>query len=139
MTLRVGDDKLFLSIYKSDKLSEKEKAACMKEKAMPLRGVEIMKKVPKETPLKSSNDCSLGEAQWGRKLNSSKHLKVYQKKKKNPIVREVDVMNFVIEGIDKSTMVKQKKKKNKTSLLPKDPVSACFRKHEQKHVIHSPR
>ena len=49
LTLRVGDDKVCLNIYKSDKLPKKEKATCMKVKAMPLQGVENMKMVPKET------------------------------------------------------------------------------------------
>ena len=62
LTLRVRDDKVCLSIYKSDKLQEEEKATCMKEKAMPLQGVEIVQKVPKETPLKSLCDCSPSEA-----------------------------------------------------------------------------
>ena len=64
LTLRVRDDKVCLSIYKSDKLPKEEKETCMKEKATPLRGVEIMQKVPKETPLKSLSDCSPSEAQW---------------------------------------------------------------------------
>ena len=133
-TLRVGDDKVCLNIYKSDKLSEKEKATCMKVEAMPLKGVENMKKVPKETPLKSSSVCSLSEAQWGRKLNSSIHPKVHQNEI-TPIVREVDVMYFSIEGTRKSTILT---KKHKTSLIPKNPISSCFGKHEQKPIIHSP-
>ena len=43
LTLKVRDDKVCLSIYKSDKLLEEKKATCMKEEATPLRGVEIMK------------------------------------------------------------------------------------------------
>ena len=61
-TLLVRDDKVCLSIYKSDKLPEKEKAVCMKVEAMTLREADNMKKAPKETPLKSSSDYSLGEA-----------------------------------------------------------------------------
>ena len=62
----------------------------------------------------------------GRKLNSSIHPKVYQNEK--PIVREVDVMHFTVEGIDKPTIVKQKKKKHLTSLISKDSISAYLEK-----------
>ena len=62
LTLRVRGEKVCLSIYKSDKLPKEEKATCMKEEATPLRGVEIMQKVPKESPLKILSDCSSGES-----------------------------------------------------------------------------
>ena len=127
LTLRAGDDKVCLSIYKSDKLLKKEKVVCMKVEAMTLREVENMKKALKQTPLKSSSDCSPGEAQWGRKSNSSIHPKVHQKERV-PIARKVDVMYFSIERIDKSTIVNIKKKKHKTFVLPKNPISACFSK-----------
>ena len=135
LTLRIRDDKVCLSIYRSDKLPKEEKATCMKEEAMSLRGVEIMQNVPKETPLKIFSDCSSSEEQWGRKLNSSIHPKVYQNEK--PIVREVDLMHFTVEGIDKPMIVKKKKKKHLTSLIPKDSISACFGKHESP-IIYSP-
>ena len=62
LTLRGGDDKVCLIIYKNDRLLEKEKAVCMKVEAITLREAENMKKAPKEIPLKSSSDCSPGEA-----------------------------------------------------------------------------
>ena len=40
LTLRVGDDKVCLSIYKNEKLLEKENDVCMKVEAMPLQGVQ---------------------------------------------------------------------------------------------------
>ena len=109
LTLRVGDDKVCVSIYKNDKLPKKGKEVCMKVKAMPLQGVRNMQKVPKQTPLKKLSASSSGEEQWGRKLNSSIHAKVDQNEMV-PIVKKVDVMYLSIEEIEKSIIVKKKKK-----------------------------
>ena len=70
-------------------------------------------------------------------MNSSIHPKVHQNEMVS-IVRKVDVMYLSIEGIDKSTIVKIKKKKQKTSLFLKNHIFACFGKHEQRPDIHSP-
>ena len=135
-TLRVGDDKVCLSIYKNEKLLEKENDVCMKAEVLPLQRVENMKKAPKEKPMKNLSITSPGEEQWGRKLNSSINSKVDQNEMV-PIVRKVDVMYFLVEGIEKSINVKKNKKKHKTSLLLKNLISACFGNHEQEPIIHS--
>ena len=110
LTLKVGDDKVCLSTYKNEKLLEKENDMCMKVEFFPLQRVENMKKVPKETPVKSLSITSPGAEQWGRKLNSSINSKVDQNEM-IPIVRKVDVMYLLVDGIEKSINVKKKKKK----------------------------
>ena len=137
LTLRVGDDKVCLSIYKNKNLLEKENDVCMTVEVFPLQRVENMKKVPKETPVKRLSITSSGEEQWGRKLNSSINSKLNQNEMV-PIVRRVDVMYLSVEGIEKSINVKKKKKKHKTSLILKNLISACFSNHEQELIIHSP-
>ena len=136
LTLR-GDDKVCLSICKSDKLQKKENGVWMRVEAIPVHGVENMKKVPKEATVKSLSVTSPSEEQRGRKLNSSINSKVDQNEMV-PFPRKVDVICLLVEGIEKSTTVKTKKKKHKTSILPKNLISACFGNHEQEPAIHSP-
>ena len=71
LTLRVGDDKVQLSIYQNDKLLKKENEGCMRVEAIPMHGVRSMKAGTKETSMKSLSGHSLGEEQRGQNLNSS--------------------------------------------------------------------
>ena len=50
LTLRVGDDKVHLSIYKKDKLLKKESESCMRLEVIPLQEVETMKRFRKRQP-----------------------------------------------------------------------------------------
>ena len=50
LTIRVGDEKVHLSIYKNDKLQKKENEVCMRVEAIPVQGVENMKKYLKRHP-----------------------------------------------------------------------------------------
>ena len=109
----------------------------MRVEAIPMQGVENMKKVPKEAPVKSLSVTSSGEEQQGRKLISSINSKVDQNETVQN-VRKVDVMYLLVDGIEKSTTVKKKKKKHKISILPKSLISTCFDNHEQEPAIHSP-
>ena len=81
--------------------------------------------ISKKETMKSLSGHSPGEEQWGQKLNSSINSRVDQ----NEMVsfpRVVDVQHLSVEGIEKSTSVKTKKKKHKTSILAKNLISACF-------------
>ena len=89
-----------------------------------------MKKVPKETPLKSLSVSPLSETQRRRKLNSSIHSRVGQNEMVS-IVRKLDVIYLLVEGIEKSTIVKKNKKMHKTSVPLKNLIFACFGNHEQ--------
>ena len=61
LTLRVGDDKVQLSIYKKDKLQNKENEVCMRLEALHMQKVEIMKEVPNKAQEKGPNVTSSGE------------------------------------------------------------------------------
>ena len=137
MTLRVEDDKLQLSIYKNDKLQKKENEACMRVEAIPMQEVEIRKKVPKETTVKGINVTLPGEKERGQKLNVRINSKVDQNEMV-PFLRTVDVMYVSFEGNEKSIDLKKNKKKQKTSILPKNLISVCFRKLDQEPISHSP-
>ena len=63
LTLRAEDDKVHFSNYKNDKLHRKENEVCMRIEAIPMRGVENMKKVPKEAPVESISVPSPSEEQ----------------------------------------------------------------------------
>ena len=78
LTLRVGDDKVHFSIYKNDKLQKKENEECMRVEAIPMHGVENMKRVPKKAPKKGPSVTSSSEEQQRRKWNSSLNSKVDQ-------------------------------------------------------------
>ena len=54
-----------------------------------------------------------------------------------PFLRKVDVMYLSVEGIEKSTTVKSKKKKHTTSTPLKNLTSAYFGNHEQEPDIRS--
>ena len=136
MTLRVEDDKLQLSIYKNDKLQKKENEVCMRVEAIPMQEVEIRKKVPKKTTVKGINVTLPGEKQRGQKLNVRINSKVDQNEMV-PFLRTVDVMYVSFEGNEKSIDLKKNKKKQKTSILPKNLISVCFRKLDQEPISHS--
>ena len=57
---------------------------------------------------------------------------------KVPFLRKVDVMYLSVEGIEKSTTVKTKKKNHNSSTPPKNLISAYFGNHEQEPATHSP-
>ena len=137
LTLRLGDDKVQLSIYKKDKLQKKENEACMRLEALPMKKLKIMKKVPNKASKKGPNVTSSGEEQQERKWNSSLNAKMDQAETV-PFLRKVNVMYLLVEGIEKSTTVKTKKKKHKTSTPPKNLTSAYFGNHEQEPAIRSP-
>ena len=63
LTLRVEDGKVHFNIYKNDKLQRKENEVCMRIEAIPMQGVENMKKVPKETLVESISVPSPSEEQ----------------------------------------------------------------------------
>ena len=69
-----------------------------------------MKHVPKKAPKKGSNAISSGKEKRGRKWNSNLNSKVDQTETVS-IMMKVDVMYLSIEGLEKSTNVKKKKKK----------------------------
>ena len=137
LTLMVGDDKVHLSIYKNNKLQKKENEVCMRVEVIPMQGVENMKRISKEAPVKSLSVTLPSEEREGRKLNLSINSKVDQHEMVQ-IVMKVDVMYFSVEGIEKSTNVKKMKKKHKISILLKNLISTCFGNHEQHPFIHSP-
>ena len=140
LTFKVRDDKVQWSIYKKkkkDKLQKKEKEVCMRLEALPMQKVEIMKKVPNKAPKKGPNVTSLSEKQRESKWNSCLNAKMDQAET-IPFFMKVDVMYLLVEGIEKSTTVKTKKKKHKTSTPPKNLTLAYFGNHEQEPVICSP-
>ena len=100
LTLRVGDDKVQLSVYKKDKLQKKENEVCMRLEALPMQKVEIMKEVPNKASEKGPNVTSIDEEQRARKWNSSLNAKMDQAETV-PFMRKVDVMYLSIEGIKK--------------------------------------
>ena len=69
LILRVGDDKVQLSIYQNDKLKKKENEGCMRVEAIPIHGVGSMKATTKETTVKSPSGTSLDEEQRVQELN----------------------------------------------------------------------
>ena len=72
----------------------------MRIEAIPMQGVEIMKKIPKKAPEKGPSVTSPGEEQRGRKWNSSLNSKKDQLEMV-PIVRKVDIIYLSVEGIEK--------------------------------------
>ena len=108
LTLRVGDDKVQLSVYKKDKLQKKKNEVCMILEALPMQKVEIMKEVPNKASEKGPNVTSSDEEQRARKWNSSLNAKMDQAETV-PFMRKVDVMYLSVEGIKKSTTYKEEK------------------------------
>ena len=137
LTLRVGDDKVQLSINKKDNLPKKQSESCMKLEFIPLQEVEIMKKIPKKATMKSLSGYSPSEEQQGQKLNLSVNSREDQNEMV-PFPRMADVQHLSVEGIEKSHAVKTKKKKPKTSILPKNPISECFGTLDQEPMSHPP-
>ena len=105
----------------------------MRIEAIPLQGVKITKNPYENDP----SVISPSKEQWGRKWKLSLSSKG-DKTEMVPIVRKVDVMYSLAVEIEKPTNVKKKKKKQKTFILPKNLIPACFGKHDQAPIIHSP-
>ena len=71
--------------------------------------------------MKSQSGHSLGEEKQGQKMNFSINSRVDQNEMV-PFSRMVDVQHVSIEGIEKTSAVKTKKKKHKASILPKNLI-----------------
>ena len=137
LTLRVGDEKVQLSIYQNDKLLKKENEGCMRVEAIRMHGVGNMKVATKETTMKSLSGNSPDEKQWVQELNSSIKSNVNQNEMEISL-KTVDVKHLSIEGTKKSTAEKTKKIIHKTSIQLKILISACMGTLNQKPMSHSP-
>ena len=115
LILRVGDEKVQLSIYQNDKLLKKENEGCMRLEAIRMHGFANMKVATKETTMKSLSGNSPDEKQRVQELNSSIKSNVNQNEMEISL-KTVDVKHLSIEGTKKSTAEKKKKIIHKTSI-----------------------